>query len=201
MPVFKGRYTSETQGKLNTSYFIKEILEPSIADLKTSVKGNVEIYARQKHPFGYIAITNGFCLGSLDEKKLKKVNQRVSELDLAEITKEVIEKSQKIIKIDDKFFERENKTSGFLDSKKILIDKVPYCDVWAGYITSGLVGFGVKDETTETGFDGLVDHHVSFYGGWNASLKFSGEKPSYFVSRIFERTVAFYSKPGMVKVE
>jgi hypothetical protein len=201
MSAFKGRYTSETRDKLNTSYFIREILEPSIADLKTSVKGNVEIYAREKHPFGYIAISNVFCLGSLNEKKLKKVNQRVSELDLAEITKEVIEKAQKIIKIDDRFFERENKISEFLDSKRILVDKIPSYDVSVGGASAGTCGFKIEDEKSETNFDGLVDHYVNFGGGWSASLEFSGEKPSYFVSRIFERTVAFYSKPGMVKVE
>lgn len=196
MPMFKGRYTAKGIGFLSTTYFIKDILEPSIEDLKTNNKGNVEVYGRKT--FGCIGYN--FCSG-LRNRKLRTVNQRVSELDLSEIAKEAVKSAQRVLKIDDNFFQREEELYSLFNSKKILIDKIPFCDILI-HDAPHTCSFEVKDDLVNNGLvDNSVDHMDSHKGEpWDATLEFSGSNPSSFVSRIFEKSVAFYSKPGVKKL-
>jgi hypothetical protein len=196
MPQFKGRYTAKGVGFLHTTYFIKKILEPSIEDLRNTSNGNVEVYGRKT--FG--CTTYNFCSG-LNNRKLKTVNKRVSELDLAEIAKEAVERAGRILKIDDNFFKREEEISWLLNSKKILIDKLPLYDVSIHDTSPHSCGFEVKDEIHNGKVDHFVDHMDSHKGEpWTARLEFSGANTSSFVSRIFENSIAFYSMPGIKKL-
>lgn len=198
MPKFEGRYTAKGIGFLNTSYFVKEILKPSIEDLRTTSDGNIEIYGRKT--FGSSSLTYSFCSG-LHNRKLRTVNQRVSELDLAEIAKDAVKRAQTILKIDDNFFEREEKISEFFEFKKVLIDKTPFYDV-SIHSTPHMCGFKVKDDLVNNGkLHNSVSHMDSHHGRpWTATLEFSGNNPSSFVSRVFEKSIAFYSKPGIKKL-
>lgn len=196
MPSFEGRYTARGIGFLNTSYFIKEILKPSIEDLRTTSDGNVEVYGRES--FGYTRYN--FCSG-LKNRKLRTLNPRVSELDLSEIAKEAVKRAQTILKIDDNFFECEEEIGRFFELKKLLIDKTPFCEI---SISSGAhsCGFKVKDDLVNNGkVKHSVSHMDSHYGRpWTSTLEFSGSNPSSFVSRIFEKSIAFYSNSGIKKL-